>query len=254
MNILPRIEWTAESCRINVGTDYFSDLPYYRNPPVGIKFIAVNSNIIHTNTDPRKFFKEDLNFSLQRGKSDICYNLGVAGNVDGIWNLRGLHNKSAYSSNPTINDTLLTVRVLCGTGEKPSDQLLRNILDARRLVLSRYPRATEIAEFSGNPYLREILSKDWFWNGGSHSSPVGIYLPDFHLEVGMQNVQVQELQNALAYWGYYKVRVDGIYNLQTIDAVTQLASDLKVGGYYHYQTDGIFSDRLRRAWLKFIEG
>lgn len=255
MIIHPRHKWTTRPCSENLGADHITDLPFYRRP-LGISFHSTPHDLLLNDIDPAKHFAAIYQEDIGIGYSDIQYNLGVAGNVDGVWNLRGLQNKCTVSVDFRTNAEVLAVYVSIGRWEKPSDTLLRNIVDARRLVHSRYVLASRVIDHTHNPYLNQLFTKKGFWEG-AFTPPVGNFpafsLPATDLSIGQNGVNVQDLQEQLAFWGYYRVRVTGVFNTQTQDAVTALQADLKDGGYYHYGLDGVYTDHLRRAWLKFLE-
>lgn len=255
MNVLPRQSWTPTIPAPSIGADFQNGLNYNRRP----KGISIHTPPVvqqTSGTAPVLVFSELHDSARSLGRSDIDYNLGVTNNADGIWNLRGLQNVSSASPDPDFNAEFLSVFVVVGTEEKPTDNLLRNILDARRLVLSRYPEASKVDyRDCYNPYLQALFSKAEFWNmppPSSSTTPVEEFvLPDPEIP-GSQSVRVFDLQEQLGYWRYYRVRSDGIYNSQTIDAVKALQADLLDGGHYYYGIDGIYSDHLRRSWLKFL--
>lgn len=257
MKVIPRQEWTSQPCRVNGGSDKVTDLAWFRNP-VGIEFVSTPHNLLLNEISPAVHYGSLLDEALSLGHSDIDYNLGVAGNVNGVWCLRGLQNKSSFSTDPNYNALFVSVYISIGSEEKPTDTLLRNVLEARRLVVSRYLSAEEI-QFGriANPYIRAIFSKRGYWEESLLKSgskePFVDPLPIPPLIPGHVGVHVQSLQEQLAYWGYYRVRVDSVYNIQTADAVTSLQADLKDGGYYYHELDGIYTDHLHRAWLKFLE-
>lgn len=257
MIIFPRSKWTSRTVKSNPAADNFSGLAFYRSNEVkGIAFYCSELHKNYLDCSPVEEFNLLLDYGLAQGHSDVDHNLGVTGNVTGVWSLRGLSNKSSASLNPNYNAAYVTCYVTLAPTEKPTDTLLGNILDARRLVLSRYPGATQIVEFSGNRYLEAIFGMKDFWDEAIISSPTQpttFELPPPSLNLGAQSVHVQDLQELLSYWGYYRVRVDGVYNMQTVDAVTSLQADLKDADLFYYDLDGVYSDHLHRSWLKFLE-
>lgn len=257
MIVKPRYAWTSQVPSPTIGADIQEGLRYNRKP-VGITLITPPVIQDTYGMDPQLLWNAFMKESHSVGRSDIDFNLGVTNNADAIWNLRGLQNVSSATPSHTYNTEFLSIYLSIGTEEKPTDHLLRNVLDARRLVLSRYPTAAQV-DWQGccNPYLQAIFSKNPFWEGAAlqalGNSPVGNFsLPDMQLHPGQTGVQVFDLQEQLAYWRYYRTRCDGIYNAQTIDAVIELQADLLEGKLYYYGTDGIYSDHLRRAWLKYL--
>ena len=249
MNILPRQSWTSKIPRSNIAADRITGIPTFRFP-VGINFITPVWNYTFAEQDPVEFFNHELGKALAEGESDIKYNLGVA---DHVYTLRGLANKSSYSDYHSNNNTIVTVLVLLGKNEKPSDQLLRNIVDARELVLSRYPTCTGVYEYNGNTFLERILSTKEFWcrRNWEVTEPI---LPQHPLEIGTESCHIFDLQEQLSYWGYYRKRVDGRYGTRTEDALTALKADLYDGGFYqHEDFAGHYDDRIATAWLKYLE-
>jgi hypothetical protein len=256
MNVLPRSSWTSHNTRSAVVADQFNGTTYNRKP-IGISIHTPPVVQKTSDKDPVEIFQTLGTEAFIKGLSDIQYNLGVTNNADSTWNLRGLQNVSAASPDPNYNSEFVSIFVSCGTEEKPPDHLLRNLLGARRLVVSRYPSATQVNWTDCyNPYLKAIFSKPNFWEGGILQTPdipcSEFSLPDFELHAGQEGVHVFDLQEQLAYWRYYRTRVDGKYNSQTIDAVTELQADLIDGKLYFYGIDGIYSDHLRRAWMKYL--
>lgn len=250
MRILPRHSWTNKIPRSTTGADRFHGQPTYRFP-VGINFITPDWNYIFAEQNPVEFYEAELAKALAEGESDIKYNLGVAGN--GITVLRGLANKSSYSMHHTNNDSILTVLILLGQKEKPSDALLRNVLAARELVLSRYPTCTGIYEYNGNPFLERFLSNRNLPTQLSFPVERAV-VPEYPILYGTESCQVFDLQEQLSYWGYYRKRVDGRYGIRTEDAVTALKADLYDGGFYqHEDFAGHYDDRIGTAWLKYVE-
>lgn len=258
MIVHPRIEWTTTPTKVVMGADPYTGLPYFRkNEVAGIKFYSPTSTRRYLDSNPSDIWKELHQEALNVGLSDTAYSLGVAGNVSGVWNLRGLHNKPASSNLHLINNSFISVYLAIGAEEKPTDTLLRNVLATRRLVVSRYPTANLLdSEEVNNPWLQVLFGKESFWRQRLLAEEDDYFtdaLPVGELEVGQSSVHVQDLQEQLSYWGYFKTRVNAEYNVQTADAVTELQADLKDGGFYHYDLDGKYSDHLHRAWVKFLE-
>lgn len=251
----PRSSWTTHPARITTGIDSHNGITTFRTSQIkGVRFVQSAYDEILQNRDPavefRRLFSHDF---TDMGHGDITCNLGVAGGVQGVWNLRGLSNKPADHPNSSKNCTHVSVYVLSGTNEKPTDVLLRNILDARRLVVSRYPMATGVDASGLNAYLQAILGAEL---------PVGEFSPEFvnplppyPIYPDRHDVHVQSLQDQLAYWGYYRVRSDGWYGPLTVAAVKELQADLIDYGYYNYpkNIDGLFEQRTHNSWLRFIK-
>lgn len=241
MIVYPRRAWTASVVKSNSVADGFTGLPYYRRHPVGIELYSSPFDMDFLELDPTKEFNSLLTEGFGSGHSDIDYNLGVSLNTSGVWSLRGLYNKSAASRDYLVNSAYVSVYLVIGKNERPTDQILRNILDARRLVLSRYPEASEVVIQSQNSYIRDLVPE--LLDSEVETEPVFDF-PPAPLSVGMQSVHVQDLQELLAFWGYYKVRVDGVYNTQTVDAVTALSADLNEG-----EITGEYTEGLRQSFI-----
>lgn len=257
MKIFPRHKWISHVVRSNPGSDIYTGLPYYRaKEPVGIVLMDSGVDTENVSLNPVDTFKGLFHEAVNLGRSDIAYNLGVTTNTSGVWNLRGIHNKSTAEFDPVSNSSYLSVYCVLGKNEKPTDQLLRNILDARRLVLSRYPGATTTVVQTKNFYLQQILKKEVFWKERllpPVESIPSLDLVEISCSEGMQSVHVQELQEQLAFFGYYKIRVDGVYNVQTVDAVRELQVNLHEAGLFHYEWDGVYTEHVHRAWVKQVE-
>lgn len=251
----PRSNWTSQPARPSIGTDGGNGINVFRpNQVKGIHFVSDPTDEVLQNKDPavciRRLFHHDF---IDMAHGDITINLAVSGGVRGVWNLRGLANKSAYSSNSDDNLSYVSVYVFLGNRELPTDVLVRNIVDARRLVLSRFPEATGVISDGNNPYLTELIK-----NLGE--LPVGDYepefvnpLPPFPINPGRHDVHVQNLQDQLAYWGYYRVRCDGHYGPLTQAAVVELQADLADLGYYYKNFDGLYGSYTHQGWLRFLK-
>lgn len=250
MNVLPRSSWTSHVVSPSKQADQYDGLDTFRHP-VGISLHAplVRQSVERTN--PVGVFNELWQAATASGHSDIDFNLGATN--DSVYSLRGLTNKSSASPDVGFNSSHVSIYVFIGTTDRPSDQLLRTILDARRLVLSRYPTATSV-DFREirNEWLKRLLVKNNYWNTPV-GSPSPAYLPEYELSRGQSGIHVQELQELLAYWGLYRKRVDGVFNVQTEDAIIELQANLTDGGYYHHDCHGRYDDALRIAWGKYID-
>lgn len=250
MNVLPRSSWTSHVVSPSKQADVIQGLETFRHP-VGISFHGplVRQSVERTN--PVGIFEDLWKSAISYGHSDIDYNLGATGH--GIYSLRGISNKSSASPDRDFNGSYVSTYLCIGTAEKPTDALLRNVLDARRLVLSRYPTATTV-DFREvkNPWLQELFQLGSFWRDEETDEASPAYLPEVELALHQTGIHVQELQELLAYWGLYRKRVNGIFDVQTEDAVIDLQANLADGGYYHYDTDGVYSEQLRIAWMKYL--
>lgn len=246
-----RAKWTSHTVWDASRADAITNQPWFRNPK-GIIFYSSPMLLDYSRLDPSAEFEQLRHEATSRlGLSDIRYNLGISGGTDGVWNLRGLQNKSSASSLSSDNDELVSVFICAGSEEKPTDALLRNILDARRLVLSRYPGAASVSYAGPNLYLKKVIgTEDFFEKEVEKVTPVGNFsLP---LDSGYKNVHVQALQEHLAFWGYYRIRVTGEYNIQTVDAVRELQLDLKDKGLFDREANGVFTLRTGQAWERSL--
>lgn len=266
--VLPRSDWTAIPAKGNTGADEFDGLPNYRAEEVkGICVHWPGVNTVYANKNPASVFegirKNDMG---AKGYGDIMYNLGVAQQVEGVYTLRGLTNKSAANGNASLNAQYVAILCLVGIEETPTDLLLNNLKDARKLVLGEYPNATAIVGHGDirpggtacpGKYLNALIKKADFWLDTQPApvpeqkppAPFVDNLPPAPLNPGDRNVNVTDLQNNLAYWGYYKVRVDGSYGPLTVAAVKQLQDDLRVQGKYRQAVDGKYGRYTRAAWV-----
>ena len=123
MKVIPRSSWTSSYPKPNSGTEGQEGLPNFRASEVlGISICQPDVTSLYLERDPYPIFdtirKEDLNI---RGYGDIQYNLGVTSNVEGVFSLRGLCNKSIAHSRPALNAQYISVLALVGNDERPTD-------------------------------------------------------------------------------------------------------------------------------------
>lgn len=268
--IIPRSSWTSSSARGNTGADETDGMPDFR--PNEIKGICVHytgTDVEYATRNPgtefEKIRRTDVN---SKGYGDIMYNLGVAQQVEGVYTLRGITNKGAANGSTDTNAQYLSILCLLGTYEVPTDLLLDNLRSARKLVLGKYPDATAIVghyqvRATGCPgeYLKNIIAQPSFWDQASPVPPViekpteafSCDLPPAPLSAGTRNVNVTDLQNMLAYWGYYNARVDGDYGNITVQAVKRLQDDLRVSGKYRHNIDGQYGRYTRQGWCLLLQ-
>jgi hypothetical protein len=270
MTIHSRSEWTSTPARGNTGNDDTDGMPNFRAAEllgICVHYTGVNTN--YQGRAPAPVFenirKQDMG---TKGYGDIMYNLGVAGNIEGPWILRGLTNKGAANGGTASNNGYLSVLCLVGENEKPTDLLLQNLQEARRLTLIKYPHATKVVGHKDvrptacpGIYLDPIIKNPEFWKGTiippqpkPPTKPAYVCkLPPAPLQEGDKNVHVQDLQEALSFWGYYKVRADGNYGPLTRASVKELQADLKDAGKYRKNLDGQFGKYTRDGWCAFLK-
>jgi hypothetical protein len=172
-----------------------------------------------------------------RGFGDIAYNLAVTPNVEGVFCLRGLCNKP-----PVGSPTSVSVLVLLGNEEPPTDLLLFNLIQAKQLIQARFPNATQINS--------KLPFKD-FWETKLPEQEK--LLPNLtNSFTQTTSVHVFDLIEQLAFWGYYKGRNDGVYGPVTKNAVSQLQADLKDGRLYLKRVDGLYGRYTREAFLRYL--
>jgi hypothetical protein len=211
----------------------------------GISFFTPDIDTLFVERDPFSFFetqrKEDWSV---RGYGDIQYNLGVAPNVEGVFSLRGLCNKSAAHTNRLLNSTHVSILVLLGTKEQPTDLLLQNIVNAQKLVTGKWPEAVDV---KGTLPVGDFFSMDM----PKESSQFKCGMTEtFSEETG---VHVFELVETLAYWNYFRGRNDGTYNELVRQAVRELQADLKEGNLYLKRIDGKFGRYTREAFCLYLK-
>ncbi|MET0787534.1 MAG: peptidoglycan-binding domain-containing protein, partial [Paenisporosarcina sp.] len=149
--------------------------------------------------------------------------------------LRGLCNRSPKSDR-------ITILVLLGLDETPTDILLENLAAAEQLVTARWPGGLDIE----GEELKSIPLP-----------PVGNFnfqcqLPTTY-NFNEPSVHIFELIEFLAYWGYYKGRNDGIYGSITRQAVRELQADLREGNLYHKRIDGVYGRYTREAFCTYMK-
>lgn len=257
MKIITRSEWTASYPKTNSGTEGQAGLPNFRKSEVlGISVCQPDVTSLFLERDPYPIFdtirKEDLNI---RGYGDIQYNFGVTSNVEGVFSLRGMCNKSVAHSRPELNSQYISILALVGNDEKPTDVLVQNIQDAQQLVLGRFPDA--FGTFAGRTtgYLKQVIDSIWSQNKDS-SPPVGLPSSKCQLSTTFSeetSVHVFELIETLAYWNYYRGRNDGVYGPITRQAVRELQADLKDSRLYLKNIDGRYGRYTREAFCLFLK-
>lgn len=248
MKIYPRSTWTSHVPREGQHADSVDDLLYFL--PSSVKGIMLHFHggaYPMLNRDPAGHFETLRHQHVAAGYSDIKYNLGVSPRAEGVWNLRGLMNKGSGSNKTSCNTNYIHVYAQLAAGEMPTDTLLKNLVEARNLVLSKYPDATEIVGhtvYDNKPvtcpgeYLQKVVGSE-IWN----VSPVDIgnfYIPDLSYSSGEQNVHVFDFIDLLNYLGYYRAKNSGKYGAEVQQAVREFQVDLKEGGYYNRTIDGRF--------------
>ena len=247
MKIISRSQWTSAYPKSNTGTEDTDGLPNYRSKDVNTIFLATpNLETQFVERDPYLFFEQQRKDDLSRlGYGDIQYNLGVAQNVDGVFILRGLCNKSA-AQKPKENNNSVSIYCLLGNQEKPTDLFVDNLTNAKSLITSRFDSAA--GSIVGNEALMNIIN---------NSPPVGKSSAEFRCSLTATfspetSVHVHELIESLAFWGYYRGRNDGTYGPVTLQAVRELQADLKDLNFYHKRIDGKYGRATREGWCLLL--
>lgn len=244
MKIIKRIEWTSQYPQSNTGTEDMDGPAFFRDKDVkGLSVYTPNEAALFVELNPFCFLetqrKQDY---TQRGYGDIQFNLAVAPNVEGVFCLRGLCNKSPANRNKSLNNHFVSVLCLLGTNEPPTDLLLQNLTACRELVLSRWPEAKETNGELGFDFLWDQPSKHHHFSNKLPET----YAPD-------PSVHVFELIENLAYWGYYKGRNDGVYGPVTTNAVALLQADLADGSWYRKRVTGVYDRYTREAFGSYMQ-
>lgn len=243
MKLIPRSEWTATIPRPNMGAEDLEGTPYFRPSEVsGITFYHPGQQLFFVEISPYSYLESTRKHDFAyNGYSDISYNFAVAPNVEGVFCLRGLCNKSAAHKNRSTNSTNVSVLTLLGTEEPPTDLLLSNLAACRDFVLSKFPNATNF--LTTLPFdLSSLETK-------KVSSQFTCSLPSsFSTEA---NVQTFELIEHLAYWGYYRARNDGVYGPVCTNAVMELQADLSPN-FYRKRVDGLYGRYTREAFCQYM--
>lgn len=289
MKIYDRSEWTSILPRF-AGVkipDEIDGLPNFQENEVkGIAIHFVGSRGDLGNRDPRglweQFRQDDM---VRKNWSDIQYNLGVAQELAGVWTLRGLINKGAANGSGNNGKTARVnnseyISIVCAVGatELPTDLLFENLKDARKLVLAKYPTATDIRPhfyFSKTDCPGENIGNVIFTSNGEidkafwEGTPVGekvpssgyvpptikgfkCELPPPVLRLDDRNMNVYSLQNYLAFFGYYRVRVDGHYGPITRAAVMQIQDELRRLDLYPFVVDGVYGPKTKEGWCELL--
>jgi hypothetical protein len=244
MKVISRTEWTAQYPNVSTGTEDMDGPAWFRDKDIqGISLLIPEDPLLFVELNPYAYFdslrKSDF---TARGFGDIQYNLGVAPNVEGVFCLRGLCNKSAAHRNKALNSTHVSVLVLLGSEEPPTDLLLKNLIACRDLIQSKYKTATDI---------QSSLPVGDFWDMETPNRTQFVnQLPNvFSDTVG---VHVFELIEHLAFWGYYKGRNDGVYGNVTTNAVASLQADLRDAKLYLKRVDGNYGRYTREAFGLYL--
>ena len=244
MRVFSRQTWTGLIPQSNTGAEDTPGTPNYRASELqGIKIFKPEVYARFVDRDPHKYFQTLLKTDFQlNGYGDIQYNLGVAPNVNGIFILRGLCSKSA-AGNKEERSKYISILALCGEEERPTDQLLYNLIQARTLVLGKYPAAKEILS---------LLPVGNFWDLElpRETNQFQCALPTSY--TCGNDVQTFDLIEALAYWNYYKGRNDGIYGNITRQSVMELQADLAESRLYLKRVDGLYGRYTREAFCLFL--
>ena len=252
MKVISRSEWTSSVPKINIGTEDLDGLPNFRAKDLkGISIFQPGNSALFVERDPYQIFttilKED--FSIH-GYGDIQYNLGVAANVNGVFCLRGLCNKSAAHKDKVVNSQYVSILALLGNDERPTDLLLQNLVDALVLVLGRNSSASNLLFHRTTDRLKEIIQQ-------YVTTPVGIPTPvgyDLTKTFSREStVHTFDLIETLSYWGYYRGRNDATYGPICQQAVRELQADLRDSKLYLKRIDGVFGRYTREAFLLFLK-
>lgn len=256
MKVITRSQWTASYPKPTVGTEDQDGLPNLRVSEVtGISLCQPDVYDLFVERDPFKYFhsleKEDYTV---RGYGDIQYNLGVASNVEGVFCLRGLCNKSVAHTRKDLNSRLVSILLLLGNDERPTDLMVRNLNFAKHLIQGRFPNANETFLGRTTGAFKQVAESIF-----SEAPPVGQKTSStFNCQLSNTfstetSVHVFELIETLAYWGYYKGRNDGVYGQITRQAVRELQADLRLGNLYLKPIDGQFGRYTREAFCLYLK-
>ena len=80
---------------------------------------------------------------IAQGWSDIAYNLGVDQNGD-IWELRGIDRQCGGNGGTTTNRRGQAILAIMGTGESPSQDMIRGIREAVGMIRAEHPSCRKI--------------------------------------------------------------------------------------------------------------
>lgn len=254
---IPRSLWTSTPPKSKKGADEVEGLGNYREP-VGISIHSYPDSLTYLNNNAVDLLEmlRHENYS-KGGLGDISYNFAVPSNREGFYCLRGIISKSSANATIIGNNDYVSVFCLSGVTEAPTDQLLFNLNAAVNYIQSRYPSAEKIVPFSeikpGGTHipgetLSSLLQKDiWEPVKVTHS-----YLAPAPLPVGITNVHVFDLIEALAFHGYYQSRNDGYYGPLVELAVRNLQQDLLEADIYPKQVTGVWDKWTRDCWSVLI--
>ena len=221
----------------------------------GVPGSMANSNFT---TVMRQVQKNDMD---TKHYSDIMYNMGVNPFGQEIAALRGLVNKGAANGNSTTNGEYLSILVFIGTTDTATDLLMEGCVQARELVLARWPKATEI---KGHRDMRSTscpgdslygrLDEIATWKTTHPAEPWSCPLPRPTLKEGDRNARVMDLQMQLQFWGWCTARADGVFGPVTRQAVVRAQTELRRMKIYEgHRIDGIFDTSLRNAWCRMMK-
>lgn len=262
MKVYPRSSWTSHLPKETLHGDRVDDLLYFtQSSVVGIMVHADLGGYPLLNRDPSAHFDQIRKDHVSRLQlSDIRYNLGVAPRDSGVWELRGLTNKGSGSDTPEFNTKFIHVYAMLSGDEKPTDAMVEGLIAARNLVLSKYPRATQVVGHGGynskpvqcpGEYLQQVVEST-IWD---EELPPGVepYVPQLSMVEGNQTIHVYALISLLNYLGYYSMKNTGTYDASVRQAVRELQVDMKEGGFYKRSIDGQFGPYSRKGLGGFIQ-
>jgi hypothetical protein len=238
MKLIARSEWTSIVPKSTVGAEDLDGPPFLRTNDVkGFQVFRPDEQALFVELNPFSFIERICkeNFT-QLGYGDIQYNLAVTPNVDGVFCLRGLTNKSPAFANKARSNNYISVLCLLGNEEPPTDLLLKNLSSCRELIQSKFPNAQDILC---------PLPTDFPFKQSSAPSLPNVFTQD-------SGIHVFDLIEVLSFWSYYNGRNDGVYGPVTTNAVMLLQADLRDGSFYRKRVDGIYGRYTREAFLNFL--
>ena len=237
MKVYARSEWTSTYPLATTGTEDMDGPPFFRNVS-GISLFTTEEAGLFVELAPFPYLEQTRKASYSiKGYGDIAYNLAVAPNVDGVFCLRGLCNKSPAGGNSHVS-----ILVLLGSEEPPTDLLLQNLVSARALVQAKWEQATDV---------QTTLPFNNFWDVKPASLQAAPNVTNSFTQD--TSVHVFDLIETLSFWGYYKGRNDGVYGPVTRNAVMSLQADLRDARLYLKRVDGHYGRYTREAFLRFLK-